>query len=72
MIILPEVAFNVGWKDIAFKIDRFIKEDTNLFITNFLRKADPKIPHVATLKIASDSQMIKRKLWLIQATEKLL
>lgn len=50
VIIFPEVAFNVGWKDIAFKIDRFIKEDTSPFITNFLRKADPEIPYAATLR----------------------
>lgn len=44
VIIILQIAFNAGWRNITFKIDNFMNEYKGAFITNIPRKVDPKIP----------------------------
>lgn len=50
VIIIPEITFNAGWKDIAFKISRFINENKTSFITNAPRVSDPNSPLAASVR----------------------
>ncbi|OIT07264.1 hypothetical protein A4A49_54874 [Nicotiana attenuata] len=48
--IIPEVALNSGWHDIALKIRRFINADRGAVMTNGARKIDPKFSYTESVK----------------------
>lgn len=71
VIIIPEITFNAGWRDVAFKIDKFIKENTGPFITNILGKSDPKIHTQPLSELGNGKLGFQIKSWSTQATTKL-
>lgn len=66
----PEVTIDIGWRDIAIKIDRSTNEDTGSLITNIPRNTDPKTLYVvreSKWQTKDSTQELTKLLWLTES-----